>query len=396
MADRIQKIIGPRGTAYLVRVEYPPDPVTGKRRQRSKSFTTKKEAEKELARWLVEIERGTAIDGAKMTVGEYLTHWLATAARHAVRETSYCGYETTIRVHIIPALGSIPLQRLTPVAVQAFYAHLLAQKHSAVVVNKCHLRLSQALKQAVRWQMVARNVCDAVNPPRVAHKQARMWGADEVRRFLAEATHDGYHPYWILAATTGMRRGELLGVRWQDVDMERNRLVVRQTVTVGAKGVPIFQEPKTPKARRTITLPANVTAAMREHKREQNMRRLAIGKAWRDHDLVFTVADGGPINPSNLLRNMRAIIDKINKEAKKGDEQLPMLNIHALRHSHSTLLLQAGENPKVIQERLGHADIRTTLGIYSHVLPNMQERAADTIAAVLFGETESVREVIVK
>jgi integrase len=195
-----------------------------------------------------------------------------------------------------------------------------------------------------------------------------------LRRFLAESARDGYHPYWLLAATTGMRRGEVLGLRWQDVDMARSTLTVRQTVTVGASGAPIFQEPKTPKARRTVTVPGEVIAALRDHKRSQNLRRLALGEAWREYDLIFTVAAGGPINPTNLRRNLLAI-------AKRAD--VPLLNIHALRHSHSTLLLQAGENPEVIQERLGHADIRTTLGTYGHVLPTMQERAAETIAAIL-------------
>lgn len=396
MADRIQKIIGPRGTAYLVRVEYPPDPVTGKRRQRSKSFTTKKEAEKELAKWLVEIERGTAIEGSKMTVGEYLDHWLTTIARHAVRETSYQAYETTIRVHLKPALSSVPLQRLSPARVQECYANLLAAGHSAVVVNKCHLRLSQALRQAVRWQMVSRNVCDAVDPPRVIHKQAATWTAEDVKKFLAFADKDGYHPYWLLAITTGMRRGELLGLRWQDVDIARSRVHVRQSVTVGKKGAPIFQEPKTPKARRVIPIPVEVATALHQHRVQQNKARLACGPAWRDHDLVFTVADGGPINPGNLLRNMRAIIAKINKDAKKDDERLPVLTIHALRHTHATLLLQQGQNAKVIQERLGHANISMTLSTYAHVLPNMQEEAADAIGAMFFGETANAREVVVK
>jgi integrase len=387
MAERIQKIIGPRGVSYLVRVEYPLDPITGKRRQRSKAFRTKKEAEKALAEWLVEIERGTAIDGAKMTVGEYLNHWLVTIARHRVRETTFAAYRTTIRTHIIPAIGSVPLQRLTPAAVQEFYAHMLASGHSAAVVQKCHLRLSQGLKQAARWQMVSRNICESVEPPRVVHKQAQAWTRDELRRFLTESEHDGYHPYWLLAIATGMRRGELLGLRWQDVDMDHGRLAVRQSVTIGAHGAPIFQEPKTPKARRTITVPAEVIAALREHKRSQNVRRLTIGQAWRDNDLVFSVADGGPINPTNLRRNLIAI-------ATRAD--VPLLNIHALRHSHSTMLLEAGENPKVIQERLGHADIRTTLGIYSHVLPSMQERAAEMVGVLLFGEVEREREVIVK
>ncbi len=386
MAGSIQKQTGPQGTAYLVRVEYPPDPITGKRRQRSKTFNTKREAENERAKWLVEIERGTAIEGSKMTVGEYLDHWLATIARHSVRETSYQAYETTICVHVKPALGSIALQRLTPAQVQEFYANALTAGRSAVVVHKCHLRLSQALRQAVRWQMVSRNVCDAVDPPRVTHKQAATWTAEEVKKFLVFAEKDGYHPYWLLAVATGMRRGELLGLRWQDIDIARSRVHVRQSVTVGNKGAPIFQEPKTPKARRVIPIPVEVAAALQAHRVRQNAIRLACD-AWRDHDLVFTVADGGPINPGNLLRNLRAL-------AKKAE--IPPLNIHALRHTHATLLLQQGQNAKVIQERLGHANISMTLSTYAHVLPDMQEHASDAIGAMLFGETASVREVIVK
>jgi len=384
----ITKRQGARGVAYRVTVDYPEDAITGKRKQRTETFRTKKEAESREREWMLDVERGTAIDGTKMTVGEYLDLWLATVARHAVRETSYNAYETTIRVHLKPLLGSIPLQRLAPARVQECYATMQAAGASAAVVGKCHLRLSQALGQAVRWQMVSRNVCDAVDPPRVAHKQVATWTAAEVRRFLAVATQDGYHPYWLLAVATGMRRGELLGLRWQDVDIARSRVHVRQSVTVGKKGAPIFQEPKTPKARRVIPIPGEVATALHTHRVHQNKTRLACGPAWRDYDLVFTVADGGPINPGNLLRNMRAIIAKINKNAKKDDERLSVLTIHALRHTHATLLLQQGQNAKVIQERLGHANISMTLSTYAHVLPNMQEEAADAIGAMLFGVSD--------
>ena len=234
----------------------------------------------------------------------------------------------------------------------------------------------------LRYLRGARNVCDAVDPPRVAHTQATIWTAEEVRTFLSIAVDDTYHPYWLLAVATGMRRGELLGLRWQDVDIARSRVHVRQSVTVGKKGAPIFQEPKTPKARQVIPIPGEVATVLHAHRVRQNAMRLAC-PAWRDHDLVFTVADGGPINPGNLLRNMRAIIAKINKEAKKDDERLPMLTIHALRHTHATLLLQQGQNAKVIEERLGHANISMTLSTYALVLPDMQEHAAEAIGTIM-------------
>jgi len=385
MADRIQKIIGPRGTSYLVRVEYPPDPVTGKRRQRSKSFTTKKEAEKELAKWLVEIERGTAIEGSKMTVGEYLLHWVDTVARHNVRVTTYESYRWMIAKHIIPTLGSVPLQKLTAAQVQGFYSEKLSGGASPRLVHLCHLRLRQALTQAVKWNMVSRNVTDAVDAPTVRYKRGGTWTPAEARTFLAAALSDGYSPLWHLALATGMRRGELLGLRWQDVDEKRGTIAVFQNV-VAYKGAALIQEPKTPAARRTVILDPMCLSLLRAHRKRQAARQLAAGPEWRNLDLIFTTPDGGPINPNNVSRNFAVIMQRAEQQRKAehlDSLPLPRIRFHDMRHTHATLLLQEGEAVHTVSARLGHANAAITLSIYAHVTPSMQESAASTIGRLL-------------
>lgn len=265
MADRIQKITGPRGTSYLVRVEYPPDPVTGKRRQRSKSFTTKKEAEKELNKWLHEIDTGMAVDTSKATITEHMEAWLSTVAQHNVRPTTIAHYRATVKNHIIPRLGTVAVQKLTPARIQAMYGEMLAEGKGTRTVQLTHLRLQQALSLAVQWNIIARNPCDLVTPPRNQRKELRTWNREDVRRFLDVANGDVYAPLWEIALATGMRRGELLGVRWQDIDLARGTLTIQQAVTL-LNDKAIIQQPKSAASRRTVRLPAHCVAALQAHK----------------------------------------------------------------------------------------------------------------------------------
>ncbi len=384
MADRIQKIIGPRGISYLVRVEFPPDPVTAKRRQRSKAFPTKREAEKHLAEWLVEIERGTAIDGAKMTVGEYLLHWLETSVKHTVRRSTYVSYQHLIRNHLIPTLGMVPLQKLQPVQVQAMYSEKLNGGRSdgkegglaPRTVRYLHTVLREALHQGMKWGMVARNVCDATDPPRVVRPQARTWTPEEARDFLIAAAEDTYAAAWLVALTTGLRRGELLAIRWQDVDLTKGVLHVRQSLNA-VGGERYFEQPKTAAGRRVVALSSETVTTLRMHRVRQNEQRLQCGPAWRDHDLIFTVPDGGPVWPDDLTHRFNALVKIAGA---------PRIRLHDLRHTHATLLLKEGIHLKIVSERLGHGGIQITADVYSHVTPDMQRQAADSIDSALFGE----------
>jgi integrase len=395
MANRIQKIIGPRGTAYLVRVEYPPDLVTGKRRQRSKSFTTKKEAEKELAKWLVEIERGTAIEPSKTTVAEYLTLWLESYARHNTRPSTYASYESYTRTHLVPAFGSIILTRLIPAHLQDLYSAKLhgGRKDgkpgglSPRSVKYLHSIIREALQHAFEQGLVYRNVADAVRPPKGTRPQVQVWNATEARTFLTLAHDAPYAPLWLVLLTTGMRRGEALGLRWQDVDLTKGLIRVHQTL-VDVKGTVSIGEPKTKSGRRTIELDSLCLAALVEHRDRQVFVRKACGDAWRNHDLVFTTAEGNWIHPRNVDREYYALLARIERQRqaeRPDDAPLPRITLHGLRHTCATLLLLHNVNPKVVSERLGHASISITLDTYSHVLPSMQKDAANAIGAALFG-----------
>ncbi|MDP9364704.1 MAG: site-specific integrase [Chloroflexota bacterium] len=373
MRGSIEKRTGPQGPTYRVRVEYPPDPVTGKRRQRSKSFRTRKEAQAALAQWGAEIARGTALEPSRATVGDLLGQWLASVAAHNVKAATLEDYEATVRVHVLPELGSVPVQRLTAARVQSFYAAKLAAGASPRTVQLCHLRLSQALKQGVAWGLVPHNACASVRAPRVTYKRFETWNPDEARAFLAAAEGDALSPLWLLALSTGMRRGELLGLRWRDVDLDAGTLSVRQCL-IPSKGGPVLAEPKTAAARRLVRLPAEAIAALREHRRRQVERRLALGSLWRDLDLVLCTGEGNVVNPANVDRSFARLVRAAG---------VRRIRFHDLRHTHATWLLAAGQPVKVVSERLGHARVSITLDTYAHVLPDMQEAAAEAIGSLL-------------
>ena len=375
MKGSIQKRKGATGTTYRARVEYAPDPVTGERRQRSKSFATRKQADAELAKWLTEIDRGTALEPSKATVAELLDRWLADVAAHTVKPSTHEDYDATIRVHILPALGTVPAQKLTVDQVQAFYSRKLAAGCSPRTVQLCHLRLSQALKQAVRWGILTRNVCEFAKPPRVTYKRGDVWSVAEGRAFLAVAEADGLHPFWLLALKTGMRRGELLGLRWRDLDLDRAMAHVRQSVIVYA-GAPQIQTPKTSTAQRAVKLSADVVTALRTHRTAWLARKLAA-PAWQETGLIFCTRSGGPLNPNNIARSYEALV-------KRSDVR--RIRFHDLRHTHATWLLGAGQPVKVVSERLGHAKVSITLDTYAAVLPAMQDRAVEALDALMAAE----------
>lgn len=359
--------------SWRVRVDMV-DPVSGKRRQPQRTYKTRREAEAGMAQWLVEIQQGTAVDRSRQTVAEMLTYWLDTYARHNVRPTTLDDYEVTVRVHLIPALGHLPIQKLTPAHLQRFYADKLAAGCSPRVVQICHRRLSQALDQALSLGLVARNVTRNVTPPRVERTEMRTWTAEEARAFLAVAPHSSYGPVWTVLLGTGMRRGEVLGLRWKDVDLDAGTIRIVQSV-VPFKGLGHIQQPKTPSARRTVTMAPAIVVALRDHRRRQNEHRLALGDAWHDHGLVFPAANGHPINPDNLRRDYARLIELAG---------VPRIRIHDQRHTHVTLALQAGAPVGAISQRVGHSRTSITLDVYGHVTMDMQRQAAQAIDAVLF------------
>ena len=347
---------------------------TGKRQQ--KTFTvrgTKKEAEAELSRKLAEIESGGFVDPGNIKVAEYLNRWL----KHVETKTSaktHERYSEIVRLAIAPALGTIKLAKLTPMHIQAFYGEALTSGHikrktglSARTVLHYHRILFQALKQAVRWRLLSNNPADAVEPPVPEQKEMVALDEDQTATLIEEVKGHALYIPVLLAVTTGVRRGEVLALRWCDVDLDRATLSITQTLEKTREGGLRFKQPKTKKSRRSISLPLMTVDSLRKHRAKQAELYLSLGVGWNEQGLVCTKLAGQTINPNSLTSGFANFVARLD---------IPKVRFHDLRHTHATQLLKEGVHPKVAQERLGHATIAVTLDLYSHVMPGMQEDAA--------------------
>lgn len=344
----------------------------GKKRQ--KWYTvhgSKRDAERELRRLLHEMDTGAYAEPSKLTVGEYLERWLNEYAAVRVAPLTLRRYQTVVRDHLIPLLGAIPLAKLTPMQIQRAYRETLESGNKRIPgpmapqsVATHHRVFRKALAQAVKWQLLSRNPSDGVEPPRFERREMMALDEAGVLRLLERVRESKYFLPILLAVNTGMRRGEILALRWQDVDLDAGNVMVRRTAQQ-LKGRVEFKEPKTAKSRRLVRLPADVVAALRKHKVKQAEDRLFLGAQYHDNGLVFTQMDGKPVWPSHVSDAFRYLAHSMGLR----------MRFHDLRHTHATLLLKAGVNPKVVSERLGHSTVGITLDVYSHVLPDMQDEA---------------------
>jgi integrase len=339
---------------------------------------TRKEVQEQLKVALREQQQGMLATGPQQSVKHYLEHWLEEVHKPSIRFTTYRGYRIFLNKHILPALGHVQLQKLTPQHVQALYASKLKEGLSAKTVRNMHGLLHKALDNAVRWGIVPRNVCDAVSLPRKTRHEIQPLNRAQAQRLLEAARGHALQGLLTLAVTTGMREGELLALRWQDIDFDTQSLQNRRSMSfIPGKGYVEF-EPKTEKGRRKIVLPSFVCEALKQHRLRQLERRLKVGARWQERDLVFCNIYGGFFDPAHL----RQRFDKLLRDAG-----LPDVRFHDLRHSAATILLSMGVHPKVVQELLGHSQIDMTMDIYSHVLPSMQQEAMDKLDD-LFGQDE--------
>jgi len=335
-----------------------------------------KEVQKKLAEAEGDAARGIVYEDENMTVGMYLDRWLRDSVRGSVRESTFDRDSYLVRVHITPALGRVKLKKLTALDVQTLYRDRLDNGLSPATVNKIHAVLHKALSQAMRWSLIPRNVAEAVNAPRPASEEMRPLSRAETRKLLNTARGDRLEALYVLAVTTGMRRGELLGLKWSDIDLENARLRVQRTLTRIDNGKRLaLGEPKTTKSRRTIRLTEIAVEALRGHLERQLREIEILGDLYVDQGLVFTTGVGTPINPSNLRQ--RSLAPLLNKAG------LPPIRFHDLRHTCATLLLSKGVHPKFVQELLGHATIAITLDTYSHFIPSMGDQTARAMQEAL-------------
>ena len=328
---------------------------------------TQAEVRDKLTKALANRIDGIVYDDENMAVGEYLDTWLKGSVYGTVRRSTYDRDSYLVNNHIKPVLGGMKLKKLNSAHVQSFYRDRLDAGLSASTVHKIHDFLRRGLAQAVKWHLLPRNVADVVKPPRPVPTEMVALSADDTRRLLEAAGEDRLEALYILAVHTGMRQGEILALRWQDVDMENDVISVRRTLTRSG-GKVAFGEPKTQKSRRSIRLTPQAGEALRSHLKRQLRDMEILGDRYQDQGLVFTTDTGGPINPSNLRQRSFAPLLK-----RAG---LPHMRFHDLRHTCATLLLSRGVHPKFVQELLGHATIAITLDTYSHVMPSMGDATA--------------------
>src|SRR6266545_605862 len=363
------------------------DPATGRWRQLTKGgFRTRREAQAALNEAKAALRAGTFVEPSRLTLGAFLTEqWLPTV-RAAVRPTTWTTYRIYAEAQVLPALGNVPLQTLMAAHLNRLYADLAEHGRrdgrgglKPKSVRHVHVLLHKALSDAVRWGLVARNVAGAADPPRVPRRDRGVWSAEELRTFLEAISGDRLAAMWLLFATTGMRRSELLGLPWSavDLDVTPGRLGVVQTVVVVDKRPVVVAEAKTVTSRRQLALDPFTVAALKAHRVRQLEERLAWGPAWTDTGLVFTREDGRVLHPEHVTKRFARLV---------RDTDLPPITLHGVRHSYATAALAAGEPLKVVSERLGHASTSITANLYQHVLPSMDERTANAVAKLILGE----------
>lgn len=335
---------------------------------RRKTFygKTRKEVVEKLDKARYEQKQGMLSTGPQQKLKAYLEQWLEEVHKPSIRLTTYIEHRRLLYKHILPSLGHIQVQKLTPQHVQAMYTRKMEDDQlSPGSVRNIHLILHKALANAVRWNLVSRNVCDLVSPPHFIKREMRVLTKEQAQRLLEVAHGSRLEALLAVAITTGMRHSELVGLRWEDVNLEGASLQVRHIVTYRGRRY-IEGEPKTAKSKRNIVLPSLVVEALKKHRRDQYEMKEKAGSSWEERDLVFCNVRGGFLTPNTLRRAFHRLL---------SDAGLPPMRLHDLRHSAATILLTMGVHPKVVQELLGHSSIAMTLDTYSHVLPSMQKEA---------------------
>jgi integrase len=346
----------------------------GKRRY--VSGKTKEEARRNLRRARGDAERGLVFDADNLQVGEYLDRWLSDSVRDTVKATTFERYEQIARLHLKPSLGRVKLKGLTPAHVRGLYREKLEAGSSARTVRYIHTTLHKALKQAVMDGLIPRNATEAVTPPQSSREEMCPLTPEQAKLLLqvAHEAGDRLAALYVLAIHTGLRQGELQGLKWDDVDLEDGSLQVRRTLAITKNG-PVLTSPKTTGSRRSVKLTSKAIEALKRHLERQLGEIDRIGSLWSENGLIFASEKGEPINRHNLTRrSFKPLLKRAG---------LPQIRFHDLRHTCATLLLTRNVNVKIVSEMLGHSTIAITLDTYSHVLPNMRDQAAAAMEEAL-------------
>ncbi len=357
-------------SSYSLKVSTGKDATTGKYLYQWITVKgTKKDAEKRLSETLYQLDNGTFLKPGKTTVAEFLERWLKDYAQPNLSHKGFERYSGIVKKHLIPQIGSVTLTQLKPFHLQKQYVIMMENGLSAGTIHYHHAVIHKALKTAMKWGLVNRNVADSVDIPRIEQKEMQVWDEDEVTSFLETAKSSPYYALFHTVIFTGMRRSEVLALRWKDVNFIFSQVYINHSLHHLKDGSYVFSQPKSARSRRTIALSPDAITVLSDHREVKEKLGEALGKPLTDEALVFCNEEGKPWRPNTITRAW-------NTQAKKAG--VPVIRLHDARHTHASLMLKAGIHPKVVQERLGHSSIQITLDTYSHVAPGIQQAAAET------------------
>ncbi|HLS10431.1 site-specific integrase [Lentibacillus sp.] len=359
-----------RGNKYSFILDIGKDPVTKKRKQKRVSgFTSKKKAQKAMNEMIADLQRGTYIEPSSETLDEYLDRWLQ-HKKTRVSPSTYEFYASYINNHIKPALGNIKLFDLKPRDVQMFFDGLLEKGDlSKRSIHHIHRILSNALDSGLKAGDIQHNAAKAVEPAKVAKKEMKYWDMDTLRQFIDYTRQEPFFIAWYLAAFTGMRQGEILGLKWDAIDWENKTIHVKRSLK-RVEGKRVIADLKNTSSYRSIAISDSDIFELKRHYNRQQSIKMEIGEDYQDDNLIIATATGNYVYHSNLLRSFKKCIADVGVER---------IRFHDLRHTHASMLFALQTHPKIVQERLGHSSIQVTLDTYSHMLPNMQSAVAESL-----------------
>ena len=372
-------------SSWTIVIDAGQDPVTNERTRIIKSVKgPKREAEKIMNEMMYQLQTGTYIEVTDLTVAEYFDHWIRTYCQPNLAPKTFHSYTSEIKNHLKPALGPIPLAKLSPLHLQNYYSNLLTSGRkdgkgglSPRTIVYHHRIIREALKHAYRWQLVNRNVADAVKPPRFKEKEMYVMSREDVIPFLASVKDHRDYAIIYTAIYTGMRQGELLGLTWKNLDLKRKVLNVKQQLQYQPGNGYVFKEPKTPKSKRQIPLTPGVVDVFKEIRKQQAQDKLLLGvsndareqdKRYEDKDLVFCLENGKPLDPTNLTKRFKSLVRKHGH---------PEMRFHDTRHTFAAIALASGVAMERLQILLGHESITTTIDTYGHLSPATLRDAMD-------------------
>jgi integrase len=377
--------IAKKGDSYYIVVDLGRDHRNKRKQKWFSGYTRKKDAEKDLPKILHKLEKGYS-DPENMTLEEYFTQWLERKKR-SVQPGTYEHYESYMRKHIIPGLGRWKISKLEPHHIESFMDEIHDKELSQRSKKHIYRILSSALLKGKRYG-IKQGIMDDVEAPKVDKQDIEYWDQEEVSAFMSNLKSKNHALPIILSLATGMRRGEILGLRWSSIDFDNKKISVSHQLKKNDGGTwHLSPQLKTSTSYRTIDIDDDTIEILKQHKRQQEKDKMKLGQDYENKDLVCATSIGGFIKPTYLRTVFNRTIDKSG--VKK-------ISFHGLRHTHATLLLQSGIHPKVVQERLGHRSIQTTLDTYSHIIPGIQEIAATSIQKSLYGSKEKAPENVVK